>query len=89
MKRKLAKEGKALNHKRIWRLWREAGLCVPPRRRKKKLRTGKPATALVAEQPDAVWCLDFLEDKSLGGQKGSSALLILLANSKSALQPAW
>ena len=62
------KEGKALNHKRIWRLWREAGLCVPPRRRKKKLRTGKPTTALVAEQPDAVWCLDFLEDKSLGGQ---------------------
>ncbi len=69
LKRKLAKEGKALNHKRIWRLWREAGLCVAPRRRKKNLRTGKPATALVAEQPDAVWCLDFLEDKSLGGQK--------------------
>ena len=69
LKRKLAKEGKALNHKRIWRLWREAGLCVPPRRRKKKRRTGKPATALVAEQSDAVWCLDFLEERSLGGQK--------------------
>lgn len=69
LKRKLAKEGKSLNHKRIWRLWREAGLCVPPRRRKKKRRTGKPATELVAQQPDAVWCLDFLEEKARSGQK--------------------
>ena len=70
LRRELAKEGKQLNHKRIWRLWREAGLCIPPRRRrKKKVRTGKPGRDLVAHQPNAVWCLDFLEEKTLHHQK--------------------
>lgn len=69
LQRELAKEGKPLNAKRIRRLWREAGLCIPPRRRKKKLRTGKSATDLVASEPNAVWCLDFLEEKTLHHQK--------------------
>jgi transposase InsO family protein len=68
LQRKLAKEGKRINHKRIYRLWREAGLCIPPRRSKKKVRSGKPVSDLVAHAPDVVWCLDFLEDKTLSGQ---------------------
>lgn len=64
-----AKEGKRLNHKRVRRLWREAGLSIPPRRRRKKIRTGKPASDLVATKPNHVWCLDFLEEKTLNHQK--------------------
>jgi len=69
LQRELAKQGQPLNHKRIYRLWREEGLCVPAHRRKKKVRSGKPGSDLVAEEPDAVWCLDFLEQKSLYHQK--------------------
>jgi len=69
LQRELAQQGKLLNHKRIYRLWRAAGLCVPPRRGKKKVRSGKPASELVADAPNAVWCLDFLEEKSLHQQK--------------------
>lgn len=69
LQREWAKEGKQLNHKRVRRLWREAGLCIPARRRKKKIRSGKPANDLVATEPDAVWCLDFLEEKTFKGQK--------------------
>lgn len=69
MQRELAKEGKTLNHKRVRRLWREAGLGIPARRRKKKIRSGKPATDLVAAEPNAVWCLDFLEEKTLSHQR--------------------
>jgi transposase InsO family protein len=69
LQRELAKEGKTLNHKRVRRLWREAGLGIPARRRKKKIRSGKPATDLVAAEPNAVWCLDFLEEKTLSHQR--------------------
>jgi putative transposase len=68
LRRELAKEGGKLNHKRVWRLWREAGLCVPPRRSHKKRRSGKPGTALVAETPDHVWCLDFVQEKTIHNQ---------------------
>lgn len=69
LQREFAKEGKRLNRKRIHRLWREAGLCIAPRRRTKKIRTGKPASELVALEPNAVWCMDFLQEKTIHHQK--------------------
>ncbi len=50
-----------MNRKRTQRLWREEGLRVPQRRRKRQ-RLGEstvPASRLVAERPDHVWALDF------------------------------
>jgi transposase InsO family protein len=70
LQRELRKLGKSVNHKRIHRLWRAAGLCIAPRRRhRKRIRSGKPATALVADRPGAVWCLDFLEERTIHHQK--------------------
>ena len=59
---RLLEEGWSLNRKRTQRLWREEGLRVPQRRRKRQ-RLGEstvPASRLTAERPNQVWALDFL-----------------------------
>ena len=48
-----------VNRKKVQRLWREEGLRVPQRRRKRQ-RVGEsttPAVRLRAEQPDHVWAI--------------------------------
>jgi putative transposase len=62
----LRNDGWAVNRKKIQRLWREEGLRVPARRRKRQ-RLGAstvPAARLRAERPDQVWALDFQFDTS-------------------------
>jgi putative transposase len=63
-------EGWAVNRKRIQRLWREEGLRVPQRKRK-RLRLGEstvPAVRLRAERPNHVWALDFQFDTTTDGR---------------------
>jgi transposase InsO family protein len=67
--REWMKAGKALNHKRVYRLWRREGLSVAPRRVRKRIRTGNCVGGHVAGQPNAVWCFDFIEIKSIRRQK--------------------
>jgi len=67
---RLVDEGWALNRKRTQRLWREEGLRVPARRRKRR-RLGEstvPADRLAAERPDHVWALDFQFDLTADGR---------------------
>ena len=55
---------------RVYRLWRREGLSVPLRRRsRKRVRGSAPPRSLVADRPDRVWCLDFVEDRTLGGTR--------------------
>ena len=61
--------GKALNHKRVYRLWRREGLSVAPRRVRKRIRTGNSVGELVADHPNAIWCFDFIEIRTLSRQK--------------------
>lgn len=66
----LREEGWTLNRKRTQRLWREEGLRVPQRRRKRQ-RLGAstvPAKRLAAERPDHVWALDFQYDQTADGR---------------------
>jgi putative transposase len=63
-------EGWAVNRKKIQRLWREEGLRVPQRKRKRK-RLGEstvPAERLRAERPNHVWALDFQFDTTTDGR---------------------
>jgi putative transposase len=56
----LRRDGEQVNHKRVWRVYREAGLCVKRRKRKRLVRAGlKPALAIAANQE---WALDFAAD---------------------------
>jgi putative transposase len=65
----LVAEGWELNIKRTRRVWREEGLRVP-RKRRKRQRLGEstvPARRLRAERPDHVWALDFQWDQTADG----------------------
>ena len=59
-----------VNRKRVQRLWREEGLRVPVRRRKRR-RLGDstvPAERLRAERPNQVWAFDFQFDQTADGR---------------------
>jgi putative transposase len=67
---RLREDGWAVNRKRVQRLWREEGLRVPVRRRKRQ-RLGDstvPAERLRAERPNHVWALDFQHDQTADGR---------------------
>ena len=66
----LVREGQQVNRKKIQRLWREEGLRVPPKRRKRQ-RLGEsstPADRLQATRPDHVCALDYQFDVTAGGK---------------------
>ena len=59
----LRREGRHVNNKRVQRLWREEGLRVPYRKRKKRLRgIGTRVGAMSPIAPNALWALDFQFD---------------------------
>ena len=66
----LREQGWAVNRKRVQRLWREEGLRVPQRKRKRR-RLGESTAAdgrLVAERPNHVWAFDFQADQTAEGR---------------------
>jgi putative transposase len=65
----LLDEGWEINRKRTQRVWREEGLRVPQKRRKRQ-RLGVsavPADRLRAQAPDHVWAIDFQWDQTADG----------------------
>jgi putative transposase len=66
----LCEEGWAVNRKKIQRLWREEGLRVPQKQRKRqRLGTSTvPAARLQAEHMNHVWALDFQFDVTADGR---------------------
>ncbi|HET6750569.1 MAG TPA: IS3 family transposase, partial [Actinomycetes bacterium] len=66
----LRQQGWVVNRKAVQPLWREEGLRVPARRRKRQ-RLGVSTTEadrLVAEHPDHVWALDYQFDQTTDGR---------------------
>ncbi len=67
----LGREGWAVNKKRVQRLWREAGLKVPARERKRR-RLGSSENSCTkrrAEHIDHVWSYDFAMDATEDGRR--------------------
>jgi putative transposase len=67
---RLRQDGWEVNRKRVQRLWREEGLRVPQRKRKRR-RLGDstvPAERLRAERPNHVWAFDFQFDQTADGR---------------------
>jgi putative transposase len=65
----LRRDGKPVNHKRVYRLWRREGLAVARPTKKKRGGRPKQERPLPATQPDQVWTVDFLQDRTASGQK--------------------
>lgn len=66
----LRREGRRVNRKRIYRLWRQHGLKVPGKQRK-KWRLGCSANGCVrrqAEHANHVWAWDFVHDRTSDGR---------------------
>lgn len=66
----LRREGWRVNRKRVYRLWRQQGLKVPKKQRKKR-RLGHSGNSCVrrpAEHKDHVWTWDFLHDRTSDGR---------------------
>ena len=63
----LTREGWACNRKRVQRLWRDEGLRVPRRTRRRKKAPRTPGSATAAH-PDHIWALDFVFDETREGR---------------------
>ena len=64
---RLQGKGMHVNHKRVYRVYREAGLLIRRRRRKRLLRAGFVRPAVTG--PDQEWALDFVHDAAESGRK--------------------
>jgi putative transposase len=61
-------EGWIMNHKKLQRLWRDEGLRVPQRRRRKRLGTSTAPGMPTADAPNRVWAVDFQFDATTDGR---------------------
>lgn len=64
----LRREGWHVNAKRIYRLYREEGLIVRTKQRRKMARRQRAMTADVAVRPNQRWSMDFVSDKFADGR---------------------
>lgn len=64
----LRREGLEVNHKRVYRLYNEAGLTVKKRKRRKGIAVERQALAL-PEGPNQVWSMDFVMDALCYGRR--------------------
>jgi putative transposase len=63
----LVDRGGHVNHKRVYRVYREAGLMIRRKTRKRLRREGVPRPAL--DGPNQEWALDFVHDAAESGRK--------------------
>lgn len=61
------RDGHLVNHKRVARLWRQAGLGVPRRKRRRR-RAETVVRPCQATRPNHVWTYDFLYDRAVNGR---------------------
>ena len=66
----LRAHGHTINNKRVRRLWRDEGLRVPQKRKKKRLTgVGTHVGAMSPIVPNALWALDFQFDATIDGRQ--------------------
>jgi putative transposase len=63
----LRREGWAVNHKRVYRLYRAAGLAVP-RRKRKRIAVSQRLQLAVPRRPNERWSMDFMLDTLADGR---------------------
>jgi putative transposase len=62
----LRREGQVVNHKRVFRVYRAAGLSVKRKKRKRLVRIGQPTFAPI--WPNQQWAIDFVHDRLANGR---------------------
>jgi len=64
----MRQDGREINRKRVQRLWREEGLRVPQKTRKRRRTTDPDNKRLRAERPNQLWALDYEYDQTADGR---------------------
>jgi transposase InsO family protein len=67
----LCQEGRKVNLKKVHRIWKEEGLQVPTKGKKKKAK-GQSKNGIAkrkASKPNDIWSYDFLFDRTIGGKQ--------------------
>lgn len=64
----LLRRERVINPKRVQRLWQQASLQVPARRKPRQRATEPKRAPLQAEYPNHVWTYDFLQDATADGR---------------------
>jgi putative transposase len=65
----LCREGWEINHKRVYRLYKEEGLLLRSKRPKRIVSAMHRAKAEGATRPDEVWSMDFMSDALFDGRR--------------------
>ncbi len=65
----LRREGWRINHKRVYRLYREEGLCMRARKPRRHVSAQKREIRPSATRQDERWSLDFMSDELLDGRR--------------------
>ena len=65
----LQREGWAVNHKRVYRLYVEEGLQIRNKRPKRKVAAKVRSDRKPPVAPNEVWAMDFLSDQLFDGRK--------------------
>jgi putative transposase len=61
--------GMLVNAKRVYRVWRAAGLSLPKRRPRRRIQRTGVQRPVPAHHPNHVWAYDFVHDTCANGQK--------------------
>ena len=69
-------EGWIVNHKKLQRIWREEGLRVPIRARRKRVGSSTAPGTPGADAPNRVWAVDFQFDSTTDGRPVKIASII-------------
>jgi len=69
IERELRKQGHTVNHKRVYRLWREYRLTLLRKRRRRRRGDSKFTREVNAQYPNHVWSYDFMFDRTEYGVK--------------------
>lgn len=64
----LRREGEVVNHKRVYRVYRAAGLAVPQRKRK-RVAASRGQSVQIGSMPNERWSLDFMSDTLSTGRR--------------------
>jgi putative transposase len=73
---KLLQQGLAINHKRVERIYRENGMQLATRRRRKKIAATSRVLSPRPLEPGKLWAMDFVND-SVGFQRKLKILTVL------------
>jgi putative transposase len=65
----LQREGWKINHKRVYRIYKQEGLMMRPKRPRRHVTSSRRMERPSATQPNECWSMDFMSDGLYNGQR--------------------